>query len=268
LGLNIKNLKTLFAAEIQEEIAKFPPEKLRIFSEEDITGLPEPVQNYFRHCGYIGRPITLNGKIFWKDVFFRRGLNDKWLKLDCFQFNSVSEPCRIVYMKSRLAEFLPFEGRDKYQNGRGNMLIKLLRFFTVQDAISNEMNISGLVTTLAETLLFPWQAVQPYIKWNQIDLFKAEAIIEFAGNKASGIFEFNEKFEMIRFVSNDRFQTQKDNSNINIRWAGIARNYIEKNGIKFPSSFGAVWYQPNGELEYFKGKIDNIVFNINSFDYN
>jgi len=257
------SLKSIFLTEVKEEIEKFPRREPIIFSEEHIACLPAPVQNCIRSCGYIGKPITYNGQVKWKDASFRRGIKDKWLKLDCFQFNSVAEPCRIVYMKSRLAGVLPFEGRDKYQNGKGNMFIKILKFFTVQNAISREMDISALVTTLAETFLFPWQAVQPYIKWTPVDSRSAMASIEFGGNKATGVFEFNEKFEMIRFVTDDRFQSQKDNSNINIKWGAMAEDYIENNGVRFPSKFGAVWYQNDGELEYFKGTINSINFNIN-----
>lgn len=258
-------LKNLFTSEVKEEITKFPPAGNKIFAERDIEYLPLPVRNYIRNCGYIGKPQMTNARIFWKEAFLRRAKNAGWLKLACLQFNSVAEPCRIVYMKSRLAWLFPFEGRDKFQNGNGNMFIKLFYFLTVQNAKSKEMDISALVTTLAETLLIPSQALQPYIEWSSLGTEKAKASIEFGGYKVSGVFEFNEKFEMTRFVTDDRYQSQKDNTNINIRWAGIAENYVEKNGIKFPSLFKAVWYQDDGELEYFKGTIDTISYDIKEF---
>jgi hypothetical protein len=264
---NHRFLKDLFLEEIREEIEKFPPGNERLFTEKDIEHLPVPVQNYIRGCGYIGKPFMINARINWKDVYFKRNGNANLLKLECFQFNSTSEPCRIVYMKSRLAGIFPFEGRDKYQHGMGNMYIKLLSLFTLTDSKCREMDISGLVTTLAETLLLPSQAVQHYIKWSPCGDYKAKAVIEFGGNSVSGIFEFNEQFEITRFYTEDRYQSQKDGSQKKVRWAGIAGNYIEKNGYKFPSCFKAVWYQDSGDLEYFTGTIDSIIYNIKEFGY-
>lgn len=266
MGVKYRFLKDLFNAEIKEEIKKFSPLNPDPLTEEEIAHLPLPVKNYTRNCGYIGKPKTINARIFWKDTYFKRSRTAQWLKLNCYQFNSVPEPCRIVYMKSFLGFIFPFEGRDKYQNGIGNMFIKILYLLKVQDAKSKEMDCSGLVTTLAETLLLPWQALQPYIKWSEYGDNKAKAVIDFGGNRVSGIFEFNDKFEMTRFVSDDRFQAQKDNTNINIRWGGVASNYIEKDGIKFPSSFSGVWYQDDGDLEYFKGTISSINYNITEFN--
>lgn len=262
---NYHFIKDLFLAEIEEEINKFPPCDMHLLTEKDIENLPTPVKNCIRNSGYIGKPQMVNAKISWKNVYLKRNERANSLKLQCYQFNSVAEPCRIVYMKSRLAWLFPFEGRDKYQNGKGNMLIKLLILFTIADSKCWEMDISALVTTLAETLLLPSQALQPYIKWSSSGDYKAKAVIEFGGNRASGIFEFNEKFEMTRFYTEDRYQSQKDNTQKNVHWAVIAENYIEKNGIRFPSAFKAVWYQDNGNLEYFKGNIESIDYNIREF---
>ena len=258
-------MKNIFLSEIKEELNKRKNQPSSVLTEEDIKHLPLPVRNYIRGCGYIGKEKTLNGRIFWKDVLFRMNRNAAWIDLDCFQFNSIQEPCRIVYMKSRLFGLFPFEGRDKYQGGKGNMLIRLMKLFTLADAKSDEMDISGLVTTLAELLLFPSMALQSYIKWEYIDDFSAKAVINFAGKEASGTFQFNKDYEMTHFTTNDRFQSQPGNKYKNIRWSGIAENYIEKNGIKFPSSFKAAWDQNSGDMIYFIGAIEDITYNIKEF---
>jgi hypothetical protein len=259
-------LKKLFLSEVKEEIGKHPADTQDIITEEDIAPLPLPVQNYIRNCGYVGKKKMTNARIIWKDVLLRRNQNTAWMDLNCYQFNSVPEPCRIVYMKSNLFGFFPFEGRDKYQNGKGNMLIKLLKLFTITDARSKEMDISALVTTLAETLLIPSQALQSYIKWFPVDDFSAKAVINSGGTEVSGIFEFNENYEMTRFVTTDRYQSQKNSTNKNIKWSGIAGNYCQKEGIKFPSVFEAVWHQDNSDFEYFKGVIDSIKYDVKEFN--
>jgi hypothetical protein len=49
----------------------------------------------------------------------------------------------------------PFEGRDKYQDDHGNMLIKIGKLLTLQEAKGEAMDRSGLVTILAEAFVLP-----------------------------------------------------------------------------------------------------------------
>ena len=77
------------------------------------------------------------------------------MKLACKQVNATTAPARIVYMKATFVGLLPFEGRDKYQDGHGSMLIKLLKLFTVADAKGKEMDGSGLVTVQQKPYWYP-----------------------------------------------------------------------------------------------------------------
>ena len=85
-------------------------------------------------------------------------------------------------MKNAIMGIFPFEGRDKYQDGHGNMLIKLLKAITVVDAKSKEMDQSALVTVLAESLIVPTYALRQYIKWTALDANSAGAEIEYNNN--------------------------------------------------------------------------------------
>jgi hypothetical protein len=256
------SLKKLFLSEVNTELTKHSGSSTDIITEKEIASLPEPVQKYFRHCGYIGREKMINAKIEWKDVYFRLSAEKKWMSLDCYQFNFVPEPTRIVYMKSKIIGIFPFEARDKYQNGHGNMLIKFLKFVTVADAKSKEMDESALVTILAETLLVPSYALQDYIKWTAIDSKSAKAILTFNGSEVNGIFYFNEQNEFIRFETNDRYYSGKGIDYKKVKWSAVAGNYLEKNGIKFPTDLKATWHHENRDFEYFKGNIEQVEFNV------
>jgi len=257
-------MKDLYVSEVRKELAKYSNCANYIITENDIEPLPEPVQKYFRYCGYTGQEKMNNAEIEWEDVFFRISANKKWMSLKCYQFNSVPEPTRIVYMKSRIMGIFPFEGRDKYQDGHGNMLIKLLKVIQVVDAKSKEMDESALVTVLAESLLVPTYALQHYIKWTAMDLKTAKAEIRYNNSKVSGLFYFNDNGEFTRFETDDRYYSEKGTEYKKLKWSVIADNYIEKNGIRFPSYCKAIWNTEEGDFEYFKGTITNIKFNQNS----
>lgn len=255
-------MKALYVSEVSKELAKYADCKSGVITENDIAGLPEPVQKYFRHCGHLGKEKMANAEITWKDVYFKNSPHKKWMSLKCYQFNSVPQPTRIVYMKSSLMGLFPFEGRDKYQDGHGNMLIKLLKVIPVVNARSKEMDQSALVTVLAESLIVPAYALRDYIKWTSLDANSAGAEIEYNKSRAGGIFYFNDSGEFTRFETGDRYYSENGKDYERKKWSAVAANYILKNGIRFPSYFKAVWHTGEGDYEYFKGTITGIRFNI------
>ncbi len=257
------SLKNIYLSEIKKDIDKYSIFPTDIISVSDIATLPNPVKRYFRHCGYIGRIKMINAKIEFENAFLKRESNNKWMKLKCHQYNSITEPTRIVYLKNNILGVIPFEARDKSQNGKGNMLIKLMKRITVADAKGVEMDISSLVTVLSETFIIPTYALQDYIKWETIDDNNAKATLTYNDTKVSGVFRFNNKGEMISFYTEDRYNAEKDGNYNKIPWSIVVNNYMEKNGMKFPCEIKVIWHTNNGNFEYFKGKISNIEFNIN-----
>lgn len=255
------SLKNVYLSEIKTDIEKYSNFPTKTIKEKDIATLPKPVQRYFRYCGYIGKVKMINAKIEFENVFFKRAPDNKWMRLNCYQYNSVSEPTRIVYMKNNILGIFPFEARDKCQNGKGNMLIKLLKLFTVADAKGVEMDKSALVTVLSETFIIPTYALQDYIKWEAVDDNNAKATLTYNDIKVSGTFNFNDIGEMISFYTEDRYYAEKDGTYKKIPWSIVVDDYIEKNGVKFPSEIKAIWHSEGGDFEYIKGKISNIEYN-------
>lgn len=256
-------MKNLFLSEVKEEVAKnVSPQGL--FNSEElekmIGSLPAPLVRYFRYCGFTGRDLPMYLQIVWNEASIKMSSKGRWKKMLCLQYNFAAEPSRLVYMKIWILGFIPFEGRDKYQNGKGNMLIRLLNLFIITDAKGAEMNSSALVTFLAEAPLLPASCLKQYIHWDAIDDYNVRGSASFNNTTVSGIFTFNDEGEYISFTTDDRFQALRDGVNKNIRWSISAGEYKEIDGIKFPTVLTAAWNQPEGYFEYFRGKIDRIIF--------
>ncbi len=100
-------------------------------------------------------------------------------------------------MKSRIAGLIPFEGRDKFQNGKGNMLIRLLKLFIYCGLEGRRDGQVALVTVLAEMPMIPASCFMPYVKWKYIDNNTVRGTISFKGIEVSGVFSFNDKGEYI-----------------------------------------------------------------------
>ncbi len=223
------------------------------FRQEDIIGLPMPVQKYFKYCGYIGTSKMQIMKAVYKDVKFKFGKGKPTIIIDYVQYNIADEPARIAYIDSSMYG-IPFEGLDLYTAGNGTMKGILAKLFTLFNQTGETMDKASLVTFLSECLIIPNAAIQKYITWEEIDSLHAMATISYYGRTASGIFAFNEKGEMCSFTTNDRDATSIDGRSEKVKWSVGFGGYAETNGIKKPTEFQAIWHYEDEDLLYFDGK--------------
>lgn len=163
-------------------------------------------------------------------------------------------------MKAKMLGIIGLEALDSFRHGNGNMLVKAAGLFKLVDAKGYKMDKAELVTILAETMIIPDYALQTYIKWEEIDLYTVRGTINYHGLKASGLFYFNEDFQMIRFETEDRFYTESNHALLQPKWTAECTSYIKQDDITFPSIFTATWNFPQGDFTYFKGEIKKLVF--------
>lgn len=256
------SLGNIYLSEIKLDMARYANRPVETIKAADIASLPTPVQRCFRYCGYIGQVKMHNARIELEDCYLKRAPDGNWMRLKGYQYNAVTAPTRMVYLKARMFWVFPFEARDKYQDGKGNMLIKLLNVFTVADTKGVEMDKSGLVTILAETFIVPSYALQPYITWEHIDDNRAKAILKYDGLEVSGVFTFSALGEMLHFYSEDRYFAANDGTYKRVPWSAVVDQYQEENGVRFPSKIKALWHEDSGDFEYFKGRIVHIEYNV------
>lgn len=230
-----------------------------VFTTEDISKLPSPVQKYFKYCGYIGTPKMSNMKAYYKDVDFVQA--SRKLKIDFTHYNFVDKPERIALIDTSMFS-IPFEGIDAFQNGLGSMKGVIAKAITLFDERGEAMNKASLADCLAEGLLMPNLALQDYVKWEEIDETHAKATITYYGISASGIFTFDANGEMISFTTEDREYNDGSGKTQKVKWSAICRNYKAINGIKYPTILQGVWHLDTGDFVYFDGRDIVIEYNV------
>lgn len=260
LSLPSSPLKYKFTQEVKSEISKCKYSD-EVFTQEDFNNLPLPVQRYLNYSGYVGKKKMANARVMYDDVKFKLGIDKPAMKVKYQHYNFVKEPARIAFINTKLYG-IPFEGRDKYQNDEGVMTGVLAKLFTLFESKGEQMNQAALVTHLGESIFVPSIFLQDYVTWEAIDNFHAKATIESKGIKASGIFTFNEKGELVKFETDDRVMDSGNGIPQKARWTVEADKYIESNGIKFPSELRAVWNLPEGDFVYFDGKVVAVDYDI------
>ena len=132
-----------------------------VFTEAEISSLPEPVRRYFIRSGYLGAPKMSSMRASFTQVDFALA-TDRIIPIDYQQFNLVERPERYALISASLYG-LPFEGLDSLANGKGGMegrLAKIIPLFNQQGA---SLDSASLVTWLAECLLVPAAALQDFV---------------------------------------------------------------------------------------------------------
>jgi len=257
--------KVLYDKKVIKEVGMLTEEgskaQSETFSLNNLEGLPEPVQRYFKYALRDGQEYIKFVRL--KQVGeFRMKENQSWMSIKAEQYFTTEDPAFIWRVKFTMAPFIWIDGRDMYYQGKGNMLIKVLSTITVADAAGSEMDISSLIRFLAEAPWFPTALIpSDYLEWKEIDSNSARAVIKDKGYTASGIFTFNEKGEIIKFVTNDRYM-EADGKYFKEQWAGYYRNYQEIEGMKIPIEGEVEWNLSDRDLQYAKLKITDIQYNI------
>ena len=232
----------------------------KVFTEKDFAHLPTAIQKYIVNCGYIGNTKMSYLKMEYHNIDFLQGRSGPALKINYTQYNFVDEPCRMALIDSSMFG-VPFEGYDYYQNGTGGMKGVIAKVITLFDQTGADMDKACLVTFLAESLFAPTILLKDYITFEEINDFEVRATISYKGQTASGIFNFNEQYEMISFTTNDRAVANTDGTVGHIPWSALCGDYAAaKNGIKYPTKFQAVWNYSDGDFTYFDGTIDKISY--------
>lgn len=256
-------MKKIYEAEMRDEITTYAHliNPNDIIKESDIAHLPTPLQRYFQVCGYIGKPKMVNAEVVWSYSAIKMGVDKAWMPMKTYQFNSVPRPFRIAYMRASIMGVIPFEGRDLYTSEHGAMLGKIAKVITLFDNHDSQLAQSGLATTFAEAVIIPSYMLQPYVSWSAIDDKTVAGCIEYNGLQVSATFHFADDGTFTRYDTNDRFMSLPKGEYKKFPFSTICGDYIERNGVKFPSKMTAVWHLEGGDFEYYNGTIADIRHN-------
>jgi len=246
------------AGEVKELFGKTKEIRSEVVTERDLEGLPEPVQRYLRYTQIIGKERI--GTVRLKQEGSIRTKEDQgWMSFSAKQYYTTNYPAFIWYGSVKLFSLPLMRARDRFYEGKGNMLIKLLPFITIADATGDEMNQGTLVRYLNEMMWFPTAYLNDYIQWESIDSSSAKATISLEGLSASAILYFNEKGQMTNFVA-ERYMTDDDGYSLQT-WSTPITEYKEINGMMLPSKGEAVWHLSSGDFRYIKVEIIDIEYN-------
>lgn len=228
-----------------------------ILNEKDLEPLPDCVQNYLRYVGAVGKPKVHNMKIVFTGEMRDKGKD--WFHFTSEQYNFMDSPMRLFFMKAKIMG-LPTNGYHKYTKEMASMRIKLLSLFSVVDLAEPELYPTETVTFFNDLCLFaPAALIDDRISWETLDNLSAKASFNNNGTIISAILYFNEKGQLVNFVSNDRYSVSEMKA---FPFSTPAGNYKNVNGYQLPTYGEATWHYPDGEFVYGKFEVVDIAYNV------
>lgn len=255
---NCKSVKTIYKKEVKQRLKA--EDDSHVLTNDDIKHLPVSVKKYLEYCGWVGKKVPKNGRLVFNGKF-KLKQDKKFIRIKSEQYNFFEQPSRFFYIKNWM-----IGGRDKYQNHKGNMLIKLFKRFKVGDVKGDFMDKSALVTYLNDIcLVFPFALAQNNISWQEIDSRTAKATIKDGDLSVSGVLYFNEKGQLINFVSDDRYYAPTAGEAKLVKWSTPITSYKNVNGINLVGAANAVWHFKKGDFVYAKFDVKEIDYNILNF---
>jgi hypothetical protein len=262
--MQCKSIRSIFLHEINEAMQLYPlPDSIPLITPETIECLPVPVQHYVINSKLIGKPLIYDFRLDMEGDFSMRE-NSKYLKVRTEQYNLCQVPLRFYFIETSLLGIIPMRGRDAFSNGHGHMFGRLAGF-RIFDERSYEMDKSGLVTYLNDMVLMPPGCLNPNIRWEPVDSLSARASITYNNINVSAMVYFNEKYELVNFITEDRYESTGNGEYARKRWSTPVTEYGEINGIRMCTAANAVWHNPGGDYVYARFRVKDFRYNIRKY---
>ncbi len=249
-----------FKKDVKFNLNKSKNANIGLLTENDILFLPKPIQKYLRYCNVLNKPKIKNFCLVFDGEMREKGKD--WFKFRSVQYNFFDNPTRLFFIKAKMFG-ITVPGYHNYQNANASMQVKFFGAFSVVDK-------SGIVFTKAETvtvfndmcLMVPATLIDSRIQWKTIDDYTVEAIFNNEGFQIKAILTFNEKGQLVNFISDDRYEI---NDMKRYRFSTPVKDYKSFNGINVPSYGEAIWHHPDGVFVYGKFYLKSVEYNVSEF---
>ena len=246
------NLSIKFNKQVKQLFAESKNISGKKFSYQQLEGLPDPVQRYFKHVLKEGQPYVSYIRLK-HDGQFKTGLKKDWVNIEGEQYFTTEKPGFIWKGTTSM-----FVARDMYLGNEGRLIATILSTINVVDIHGKQQyNESELLRWLGESVWFPTNFLpSEKLQWTAIDDSSAKPTFNYNGLSLYYIINFNDKGEIVqmetkRYMDEKRLET----------WIIKPDKYEEKNDVIIPTEAEVFWRLKEGDFSYAKFKIKRIEYN-------
>lgn len=238
-----------------QDIAGLPNE---ILTETRIAPLPEVIRRWLLRSKVVGKPMV-------KTIYLKQRGQMKtaptgsWMPFEAEQTNTIPQPAFIWQTTMNPFPVVNITGRDRYYQGRGNMLIEVLSVLPIVNSDGKTIDQGSMLRFLGEMVWFPAGAISPYLSWKEIDARTARATMTFGNVQADGIFRFDEHGDVVSFEAN-RYYDRKEGATLE-KWFIRTKDYREFEGIRIPAQGEVTWKLKDGDYTWLTFELLTVRYN-------
>jgi len=245
------NLSYQFHKEVKLLFSQSTSISKRRFFYEQLTGLPEPVQRYFKHVLKEGEPYISYARIT-HDGQFKAGFDKDWMNIKGEQYATTEKPGFIWKGTTSM-----FVARDMYIEDKGRLVVSLFSLYNAVDAKGEQYNQGEILRWLGESVLYPTNLLpSERLQWSAIDSKTAKLTFNYKQLSLFFFMTFNDMGEITQ-METKRFM---DDKNLET-WVIKLADYKEMNRVIVPSVFEVVWRLEKGDFSYAKFNLKRIEYN-------
>jgi hypothetical protein len=252
-----------FNSASHEELSSFldgRPVSQETLSMDMIAHVPPVVQRWLIRTQSVGKAKIHTVHLVQQGTM-RTAPDGSWMPVTADQWFTVERPGLFWLADVKAAPGIHLAGRDKYEAGRGHMLIKALSLLPVADAKGREIDQGTMLRYMAEIAWFPSAAVSDYIAWKQIDSNSAQATMTYGGVTASGMFTFTPEGDMSSFEAR-RYYDRKTGPTLETWHIQIdPAGFREFEGIRIGARSSVTWKLKDGDFTWFTMEVTSIDYN-------
>jgi hypothetical protein len=260
LGFGCTNLRAKYDARLLDEHRAQPLVTTSLLEEAALAHLPPPVQRFVRRSGAVGRPRVQNFRAEFEAKMFRKP-GGAAMPATSVQVNFLARPTRLFHMKARMAG-LPVQAYHVYADAQATFRVRVASLVDVVDQKGDVLSEAETVTVLNDMCFFaPGSLVDPRIGWEPIDDRTVKATFTNGPRRGSAVLHFNERDELVDFVSEDRPEF-RDGEYRRHPWSTPIEGYRVIDGLRLPTRGAAVYKHPEGDFTYGRFVLKSIAFDV------
>lgn len=249
---------------LQEPDIKYSNKVNPHITEEDLIGLPAPVQRYMQYSGVLGKSWIETVRLKYSGKF-RLGIDKPWMSLDATQFYTVNPPGFLWKARFKIAGVPFMTATDTYKNGQSQMLGKVAGLFTVVEGHGEEVDQGTMLRYLQEMTWFPIAYLGDNIHWRAVDDHTVDVTLFEGQKEVTGRMYFDDMGRLLTFVA-ERYAGANGNYELKT-WSTPITEYAKMNDMMIPVAGIGVWQEPNGDFAYIQVRVSELEYNANMEDF-
>ena len=222
--------------------------------------LPDSVANWLTNIG-VFKSKRIKSISFNQEGLMKLSPDQKdYYKPEATQVVNVVEPGFLWTVDISMMPLINTKGMDFMYDGEGSMKIKVGYIVPVVNEKPNEkLNESTLSRYLLELPWYPTAALEPYISWEEISDYIAEATINYKGIETSAKFFFDEDFQLTKIEALRYKEVSEDAERK--KCIGEIKNYTEVDDLLIPDEIDVSWIENDEKFTWYKVQLKNININ-------